>query len=121
MIVLALTVSAGLPLSAGPPMTKLRVEVRSSSNKPIDRATVIVRFLSSRSIQRLGFKRRTQWELKTNQDGVASLPSIPQGKIRIQVHAKNYQTFGGEFEVLEEEKTLGIVLNPPQSQYTSHQ
>jgi hypothetical protein len=46
---------------------------------------------------------------------------MPQGTIRIQVNAKNYQTFGQVFEVKEPEKTIEIKLNPPQPQYSSHQ
>ncbi len=52
---------------------------------------------------------------------MAKIPTIPQGKIRVQVIAKGYQTFGQDFEVNEEEKTLEVRLNPPQTQYSSHQ
>ena len=52
--------------------------------------------------------------------GIAKLPSIPQGKILIQIIAKNYQTFGQNFDVDEENKTIEIKLNPPQAQYTVH-
>ena len=69
----------------------------------------------------LGKKIRTSWELKTNQDGVATIPPIPQGQILVQVIAKNYQTFGQKFDVNEEEKTIEIKLKPPQSQYSAHQ
>lgn len=101
--------------------TKLRIEVRTLTDKPVDRASVLVKFVEGRSIVKLGKKIRTSWELKTNQEGVATIPPIPQGKILIQVYAKNYQTFGQTFDVNEEEKTLEIKLKPPQSQYSSHQ
>jgi hypothetical protein len=48
------------------------------------------------------------------------VPEIPQGKIRIQVIAKGYQTFGQVFDVTQEEITIPITLNPPQQQYTAH-
>jgi hypothetical protein len=38
----------------------------------------------------------------------------------VQVIAKNYQTFGQNFDVDEEQKTLEIALNAPQSQYSAH-
>jgi hypothetical protein len=53
-----------------------------------------VRFVEGRSVAKFGKKVRTHWELRTNQEGVASIPPIPQGKILIQVIAKGYQTFG---------------------------
>jgi len=110
-----------LPLRADPPMTKLRVEVKTLGDRPVERAAVIVRFVEGRSVLKLGKQIVTNWELRTNQEGVARVPSIPQGKIRIQVIAKGYQTFGQVFDVTEEEKTIEVKLNPPQAPYSAHQ
>ncbi len=101
--------------------TKLRIEVTNSDGKPVDRASVLVKFVEGRSIIKLGKKIRTSWELKTNQEGVASIPPIPQGKILVQVIAKNYQTFGQQFDINEEEKTVEVKLKPPQQQYSAHE
>ena len=106
---------------AGAQTTKLRIEVKNVDGKPVDRASVLVKFVEGRSIIKLGKKIRTSWELKTNQEGVASIPPIPQGQILVQVIAKRYQTFGQKFEVNEEEKTIEVKLQPPQSQYSAHQ
>jgi hypothetical protein len=106
---------------ADPPMTRLRIEVKSISGKPVERASVVVRFVEGRSVAKFGKKIVTHWELRTNQEGIARIPRIPQGKIRIQVIAKGYQTFGEVFDVQEEEKTLEVKLNPPQAQYSVHQ
>jgi hypothetical protein len=102
-------------------MTRLTIEVKNLAGKPVDRASVVVRFVEGRSIRKLGKKVITKWELRTNQQGQAKIPPIPQGKIMVQVIAKGYQTFGQTFEIDEEEKTLDIALNPPQPQYTVHQ
>jgi len=102
------------------PMTRLRVDVQTKSGKPIDRASVIVKFVEGRSAIKLGKKIIKNWEIRTNQEGIAKLPAIPQGKVKIQVIAKGYQTFGDVFEIDEEEKTVEIKLNPPQAQYSSH-
>src|SRR6476661_8154911 len=114
---LLLSATAGF---ADTPMTKLKIDVRSLSDKPVDRAAVIVQFVEGRSILKLGKKIQTRWEVRTNQEGIAKIPAIPQGKIRIQVIAKGHQTFGDVFDVAEEEKTLQIKLNPPQPQYSAH-
>jgi hypothetical protein len=102
-------------------MTKLRVEVTNLNDKPVDRASVIVRFVEGRSVIKLGKKIRTQWEVRTNQEGIAKIPPIPQGKILVQVIAKGYQTYGKTIDVDEEEKTVEIKLNPPQAPYSAHQ
>src|SRR6266699_3225918 len=97
---------------AAAPMTRLNIVVKSQSGKPVDRASVVVRFVEGHSIVKLGKAVRTTFELRTNQEGEAQVPSIPQGKIRIQIIAKGYQTFGQVFDVSEEEKKIEITLNP---------
>ena len=116
---LALLASIALPLAASD-QTKLQIVVTNQNGKPVDNASVIVKFVQGRSVTKFGAKIRTEWDLKTNREGVAKIPSIPQGKILIQIIAKNYQTFGETYAVQEEEKTIEIKLNPPQPQYTAH-
>ena len=119
---LILFVLSSVLLVAGPPMTKLRIEVRrESTQKPEEQASVIVRFVKGRSPVKFGAKVRTSYQLKTGLDGTASIPSIPQGKILIQIIAKGLQTFGGEFDVAEEERTIEIKLADPQPQVSAHQ
>lgn len=118
--VLAL-MTAALPLAADTPMTRLRVEVLSHGGRPVDRAAVIVDFVEGRSITKLGKKVMKHWEVRTNQEGIAKVPALPQGTMRVQVVAKGYQTFGDTYEVNEEEKTITVKLNPPQPQHSEHQ
>lgn len=108
-------------LRADPPMTKISIEVKSSeSGKPVERASIVVKFISGRDKLKLYKKIRTSWETRTNERGAAQLPPIPQGKILVQVIAKGFQTFGQTFDVDEEEKTIEVKVNPPQPQYTAH-
>ena len=104
----------------GADMTKLTIQVKSKGGKPVDHASVIVKFVKGHSVVKLGRKIRTEWELQTNEDGIARIPPIPQGTILVQVNAKNFQTFGQNFDVDQEQKTLEITLNPPQPQYSAH-
>ena len=109
-----------VPIHADDDMTKLHIAVTNLEGKPVNRASVVIRFVEGRSIAKLGKKIRTSWELRTNQEGMASIPTIPKGKVLIQVIAKNYQTFGDNFDVDENAKTIQIKLNPPQPQYSAH-
>ena len=113
-------VTLAAPALADPPMTKLRIEVKNIYGKPVDRASVVVRFVEGRSVAKFGKKIITHWELRTNQEGVARIPPIPQGKIQVQVIARGYQTFGDVIEVKEEEKIVEVKLNPPQAQHSEH-
>ncbi|HLH43325.1 MAG TPA: hypothetical protein VKV74_10090 [Bryobacteraceae bacterium] len=115
---LAASLSAGALPAIGGDQTLLHIHVTNNEGKPIGNASVIVRFVPDRLVK---IKHsRTSWELRTSQEGMAKIPEIPQGKVQVQVIAKNYQTFGDTFDVKEEEKTLEIVLNSPQPQYSAH-
>jgi Carboxypeptidase regulatory-like domain len=119
-VFLMLAALAVSPSWADAPITNLKVKVTTLQGKPIDRASVIVNFVEGRSIVKLGKKIVTHWEVRTNQEGMAKVPSLPQGKIRIQVIAKGYQTFGDVYDVDEEDKLIAVKLNPPQPQYSAH-
>ena len=119
LLILALALPLSLPATASD-LTKLKIVVTTRSGRPIDRADVIVRF-GGRSIAKLGKMVRTTWEMRSSQEGVAEIPDMPKGQIRIQVIAKGYQTFGDTFEVKEDERTIEIKLNPPQKQYSTHE
>ena len=119
--VLAVLLGAAVAFAGDAPMTMLNITVKTQSGRPLDRAAVVVRFVEGHSVIKLGKAIRTTYEVRTNQEGVAKVPEIPQGKIRIQVIAKGYQTFGQIFDITEAEKDIPITLNPPQQQYSSHQ
>src|SRR5580698_11524604 len=117
--VLALLILA-LAAYADAPMTKLTITVKTQTGRPVGQAAVIVRFVKGHSVFKLGKAVRTQFELRSNQEGEATIPAIPQGQIRIQIIANGYQTYGDMIDVTDAEKTIEIKLNPPQQQYTSH-
>ncbi len=120
-LLILVALSFTLPqLWADAPMTNIKVKVTTLSGKPIDRASVVVRLNEGRSIVKLGKKQITHYEVRTNQDGVAKVPSLPQGEYEIMVIAKGYQTYGDKMKITEEEKTVEVKLNPPQPQYSAH-
>lgn len=120
LLSLLVTGVLALPLMAAD-MTKIQIHVVNLDGKPIDRAGVIVKFIEGRSKIKLGKAIVQRWETRTDQEGMAKIPSLPQGKILVQVIAKGYQTFGNNFVVDEPEKTIEIKLNPPQPQYSAHE
>jgi hypothetical protein len=98
--------------------TRLTVQVNSAeTGKPVDRASVIVRFRHGLNPVKMK-KIITSWETKTSQQGSVSIPEMPMGEITIQIIAEHYQTFGDVFELTMPEQTIAIKLNPPQTQYS---
>jgi hypothetical protein len=118
---LVLLLALSLPIVADD-LTRLQIHVTNERGKPVDRASVIVKFVNGRPLKALGLKKaRLSWELKSSQEGMAKIPGIPKGKIRIQIIAKNYQTFGEDFDIDEDERVVEIVLKEPQAQYSVHE
>ena len=121
LLLLAGLLALTTPFVVAADMTTLTVEVKTLSDRPVERASVIVKFVKGRAKMKLGKKILKTWETRTNQEGIAKIPPIPQGTIQVQVIAKGYQTFGQVFDVDDEAKTIEVKLNPPQQQYSSHQ
>lgn len=102
-------------------LSTVEIKVTNLSGKPVDRASVVVKFVKGRSAIKMGKKQLTHWETRTNDNGLVKLPQMPQGEILVQVIAKGYQTFGQKYDVDEDDKTIEIKLNPPQPQYSAHE
>jgi hypothetical protein len=100
--------------------TTLSVAIQNEHDKPVANAAVIVDFLGSHQIMKLGKRKATHWEIHTNQEGKAHFPPIPEGQIQLQVITKTYQTYGEKIELAGAEKLMEITLHPPQSQYSAH-
>ena len=119
-VLLGVACVPALLLADDPQTTLITVEVKNLAGKPVERASVIVRYDEGRSIKKFGKKVVYSPELRTNQIGIAKYPSIPQGKVLVQVIAKGYQTYGETFEINEPERTIEVKLKPPQPQFSAH-
>jgi hypothetical protein len=107
-------------LRGSTPQTTIIVEVTNQFDKPVENAAVILDFLGSHQITKLGKRKPIHWEVRTNLEGIAHFPPVPQGTVQLQVITKQYQTYGQKIDVDTEEKKLAIKLNPPQKQYSVH-
>jgi hypothetical protein len=95
--------------------TNLRVELTGGEKSvAVDSASVYVKYPEER---RLGKDRMVEMNLKTNRDGVASVPAVPRGKVLIQVIAPGWKTFGQWFDLTQEDQTIKINLQKPPRWY----
>ena len=96
------------------PTANLNVLILKQDNgKPVRNAAVIMH-----SVNTHGKQGKGDLELKTDLDGKASFDGVPYGKLRVQVIAPGFQTFGQDYDVNEANLNLTIKLNRPESQYT---
>lgn len=100
--------------------TTIKVVVKNQFDKPVENAAVILDFLGAHKASKLGMRGKIHWELKTNQQGIAHFPPIPEGTVQLQIITQKYQTYGKKLDVEGEDKTIDITLNPPQTQYSAH-
>jgi hypothetical protein len=103
----------GRKFKAPPPSSRIEVSViRDSNGKPVEHAAVIFHPIE-------GDRDKGIMELKTNEDGKAVVDVIPVGDtVRLQIIAKGFQTYGGDFKVDKTEISMEIRLKRPGQQYS---
>ena len=89
------------------------VILKEDNGKPVRNAAVIMHPVSSR-----GKQGRGGLELKTDAEGKSSYDGIPYGKLRVQVLASGFQTYGEDFDVNQPKLNFTIKLKRPQGQYS---
>ncbi len=96
-----------------PPSSRIEVSViRDTNGKPVEHAAVIFHPIE-------GDRDKGIMELKTNEDGKAMVDVIPIGDtVRLQIIAKGFQTYGGDFKVDRPEISMEIRLKRPGGQYS---
>ena len=96
-----------------PPASRIEISVvRDSNGKPVEHAAVIFHPI-------LGDRDNGVMELKTNGEGKAMVDVIPIGDtVRLQIIAKGFQTYGGDFVVDRPEISMEIRLKRPGGQYS---
>ena len=87
--------------------------VKDESGKPIRSAAVIMH-----PVNRGGKQERGGLELKTDADGKTSFDGIPYGKLRVQVLASGFQTFGEDYDVNRAKMNFTVKLKRPQGQFS---
>jgi len=89
------------------------IVLKDHNGQPIRNASVILHELDGRGRQGQG-----GLQLKTDNEGKASYAGIPYGKVRIQVIAPGFQTYGQDHDINQPEHEFVIKLKRPQEQYS---
>ena len=92
------------------------VVLKEDNGKPVRNAAVIMHPVSSRGKQGHG-----GMELKTDSEGKSSFDGIPYGKLRVQVLASGFQTYGEDFDINQPSMSFTIKLKRPQGQYSIYE
>jgi uncharacterized GH25 family protein len=85
--------------------------VRDANGKPVKNAEVVLHLVDNK-----GKQKQEGLELKTHDDGKAEATGIPYGKVRIQVIARGFKTYGEDVNVDQPNLELTIKLQKPAEQ-----
>ena len=92
------------------------VVVRDENGKPVRNAAVVLH-----PVEDNGKQSRGGIELKTDPDGKANYDGVPYGKMRIQVLASGFQTFGNDYDIGQPNLDITIKLKRPDRQYSIYE
>jgi Carboxypeptidase regulatory-like domain len=85
--------------------------IRDANGKPVKNAEVVLHLIDDH-----GKQKQEGLELKTHDDGKAEATGIPYGKVRIQVIAPGFKTYGEDVKVDQPNLEITIKLQKPAEQ-----
>ena len=89
------------------------VVLKDYNGKPIRNASVIMH-----PVKGNGQQKNTGLELKSDAEGKASFDGVPFGKLRVQVIATGYQTYGDDYTIDKQQMEIVIKMKRPGEQYS---
>ena len=89
------------------------VVLKDDNGRPVRNASVVMHIVNDKGKQEKG-----DLELKTDLEGKASYEGVPYGKMRVQVLAPGFQTFGADYEIDQATLAITIKLKRPVGQYS---
>lgn len=111
---MALAVAVGTASAADEPSSSLSfVVLKDYNGKPIRNAAVVLHPVNPH-----GKQQRGGFELKTDGEGKTHFEGVPYGKMRVQVLAPGFQTFGEDYDIESPTMEITVKLKVPQNQYS---
>ena len=92
------------------------VVIRDYNGKPIRNASVVMH-----PVEKNGRQSKGGLQLKTDAEGKASFDGVPYGKLRIQVLAQGFQTFGDDYAIEKPTMEITVKMKRPQGQYSIYE
>lgn len=87
--------------------------LKDDNGKPVRNAAVVLH-----PVGRDGKQSRGGFELKTDAEGKTGSEGVPYGRLRVQVLAPGFQTFGQDYTIEQPQTEITIRLKRPTDQYS---
>ena len=115
LALLLAALSAGL--AAAPADEEVRLEVAITAEEtgdPVTNATVYLKYQEKRFLRK---DKKLEFSSKTNDEGKAVFPPVPEGRVLVQIVAKGWKTHGKYYEIEGPKQTLEVKLQPVKRWY----
>ncbi len=107
----------GEPVQGEPALAAAEAEVRvevqvtaEATGEPVAGAAIYMKFKDERFLLK---DKKMEWKIKTDKDGKAAFPPVPEGVVLVQVIAKGWKTYGEYYTLEGPKQVLEIKLKPP--------
>lgn len=87
--------------------------VKDSNGKPVKNAEIVLH-----PVGKDGKQKEEGLELKSHEDGKAETGGVPFGKMRVQVIARGFRTFGQDYDIQQPNMEITIKLQKPSDQFS---
>lgn len=116
LVAFLLASMVGVPVvSAGNDGARLEVVIKDAdTGKPVENASVYAKFKRQRLLRR---DKKIEWTAKTDPDGRAVFPVLPEGRVLLQVVAKGWKTYGRYHTIRGPKYVIEIKLKRPKRWY----
>ncbi len=95
-------------------VSRMTIEVTGGdSNKPVENASVYLKTLEEHALK----DKKTELNVKTNQNGVAHIPDAPTGRVLIQIVAEGWKSYGHWYDIADPRQVIKIHLDRPPKWY----
>jgi len=92
------------------------VVLKDYNGKPVRNAGIVMHPVGKNDKQENG-----GIELKSDLEGKASFDGVPYGKLRVQVLATGFQTYGEDFDIEQPTVAITVRLKRPSGQYSIYE
>jgi hypothetical protein len=99
-----------------PSSTLTFIVLKDYNGKPLRNAAVVLHPVNSKDKQENG-----GLELKTDAEGKASYEGNPYGKLRVQILANGFQTFGQDYDIDQPSVEFTVKMKRPAGQYSIYE
>ena len=114
LIFIAVLVLGGAAIAQDQDLALMKfLVIKDFNGRPIRNASVVLH-----PVAKNGKQERGGLQLKCDADGKATYDGVPYGKIRVQVLATGFQTFGQDYDIDQPVEEITIRMKRPQEQYS---